>query len=481
MNNILMYKLKQSVGYVFNKKKLVVTIPVGDLHINKNDIEKQLDIINWGPYASLPCESIGIAEINIEFITQMFREKPETAIIVIDEVSDVSTGEILENQCNSFKEQYNSELSYIEKGYEVKTIFELNKCIENYLVDENFEHCTILNVEASKFDLKSLLVQANKNMCSINGVSEVRKSKVVNHIFVAPFLENDSNDIDNIINDVIYNNTLLCIPYMYFSEEDNCCIKSIEGDIDISEIDFEDEEQCYKLFGEMDINSDTIVSYLVSCSDEIVNVKIIYFKGISQGPDKLYEIIEKAGYFKEIMANYLNNFIEGSEPKAISINSLEKNEFIIANNELDLVSLIKKFNENLGWNGKAIEFISFLYSLGKCYVGNELDEELELDKLISYLKEDEKNAIFIPIAVSDMEGGVILANKKIIQESEVCMGSIELYEDTAVGLITTIINDKYKFIIAEFNACTGSYEITKDYGVFGKEVIELIDKFIIKE
>ena len=54
-------------------------------------------------------------------------------------------------------------------------------------------------------------------MCSINGDSEVRKSRVVNHIFVALFLEDDNNNIDNIINDVIYNNTLLCIPYMYFS------------------------------------------------------------------------------------------------------------------------------------------------------------------------------------------------------------------------------------------------------------------------
>ncbi|WP_294129368.1 hypothetical protein [uncultured Clostridium sp.] len=82
--------------------------------------------------------------------------------------------------------------------------------------------------------------------------------------------------------------------------------------------------------------------------------------------------------------------------------------------------------------------------------------------------------------MSDMDGGVILANKNIIQESEVCMGSIELYEDTVVGLITSIVNDKYKFIIAEFNACTGSYEITKDYGEFGEEVNELLGGFIIE-
>ena len=75
----------------------------------------------------------------------------------------------------------------------------------------------------------------------------------------------------------------------------------------------------------------------------------------------------------------------------------------------------------------------------------------------------------------------ILANKNIIQESEVCMGSIELYEDTVVGLITSIVNDKYKFIIAEFNAYTVSYEITKDYGEFGEEVSKLLERFIIKE
>ena len=54
-------------------------------------------------------------------------------------------------------------------------------------------------------------------------------------------------------------------------------------------------------------------------------------------------------------------------------------------------------------------------------------------------------------------------------------------EDPVVGLITSIVNDKYKFVIAEFNACTGSYEITKDYGKSGEEVNELLEGFIIKE
>ena len=80
-------------------------------------------------------------------------------------------------------------------------------------------------------------------------------------------------------------------------------------------------------------------------------------------------------------------------------------------------------------------FISFLYSNSNDYWESELEEKLELDEIKDYLKED---AIFIPIAVSDMDDGVILANKKIIQESEVCMESTKLYEDTVEGLITSI-------------------------------------------
>lgn len=481
MNNIIMYQLKQSVGYVFKKRKLVITIPVGALNTNKNDIEKQLDIMNFGPYASLPCEAIGIAEANGEFISQMFREKPEAAILVIDEVSDVATGEILDNECKRFKEKYNSELPYIEKGYEVKTVFEFNECIEKYLINEDFENCTILNIEDSKFDLKNLLVQANKNMRSINGFSEVRKSKMVDHIFISPYVQEENNDIDNIIKKVIYNDTLLCIPYIYFNEDNFYELESIEGGIDISDIDFEDEEECYELFGEMDIQPGAIVSYLVSCNDGMINIKIVYFKGISQGYDKLYEIVEEAGRTKEVMTNYLNDFILGNEKKDIVVRGFNKKEFTIDNDNFDLISLIKVASKNLGWGDENIDFVSFLYSGDNTYFEDEVEENLELSDLKNYLQEAEERALFIPIAVSDMEGGVILANSNIIQESEVCMGSIKLYEDTVVGLITSIVNDKYEFVIAEFNACTGSYEITKDYGEFGEEVSKLLERFIIKE
>lgn len=160
---------------------------------------------------------------------------------------------------------------------------------------------------------------------------------------------------------------------------------------------------------------------------------------------------------------------------------MNKKEFKTDINSFDLVNFIKVASKNLGWVEETTDFISFLYSDSNGYWENELEEKLELDEIKEYLKEAEEEVIFIPIALSDMDGGVILANKKIIQESEVCIGSIQLYEDTVVGLITSIVDDKYKFVIAEFNACTGSYEITKDYGEFGEEVSKLLERFIIKE
>ena len=160
---------------------------------------------------------------------------------------------------------------------------------------------------------------------------------------------------------------------------------------------------------------------------------------------------------------------------------MNKKEFKASINSFDLVNFIKVASKNLGWGEETTDFISFLYSDSNDYWENELEEKLELDEIKDYLKEDEEAAVFIPVAVSDMDGGVILANKNIIQESKVYMGSIKLYEDTVVGLITSIVNDKYKFVIAEFNACISSYEITKEYGEFGEEVIEVLDGFIIKE
>lgn len=160
---------------------------------------------------------------------------------------------------------------------------------------------------------------------------------------------------------------------------------------------------------------------------------------------------------------------------------MNKKEFAVAKGKFDIFNFIKSAKENLGWVDIDTDFIVFLYSHNNMCFENDLEEKIDLNELEKYFREDDTNAIFIPIAISDMDGGIILANKKVLEESKINMGSIELYEDTVVGLVVSLVNEEYKILITEFNACTGSYEITEDHGDFGNEVIELIDRFTIKE
>lgn len=304
-----MYKIEQAIGYVFEKRKLIITIPVGYSCGSKEMIEKDLSFMNMGAYASLPCEAINIGEANIAYICQILREKPVNAIIVIENVVDANSEEVLDDLFNKAKEVCDSEKHYVENGYIVKTIFELNECMEEYLTKEDLEHYSILNIEASKFNLRELLLEANNKLKDIRCFSKVRKSNLVNHIFVEEFDEIQNENIDDIVSHVIHNNLVLTIPYMYIEEENYFEMNSIEGNIDASKIDFEDEEEYYNLFGEIDINSESIVSYLISCTNEIINIKIVYYKGINQGCQKLYEIAEDAGALKKKMESYLNNYL----------------------------------------------------------------------------------------------------------------------------------------------------------------------------
>ena len=471
-----MYKIKQAIGYVFEKRKLIITIPVGYSCGNKEMIEKDLSFMKMGAYASLPCEAINIGEANIAYICQMLREKPVNAIIVIENVVDANTEEVLEDLFNKAKAVCDSEKYYMENGYIVKTIFELNECMEEYLTKEDLEHCSILNIDASKFNLRELLLEANNKLKDIRCFSKVRKSKLVNHIFVEELDEIQNENIDNIVNHVIHNNLVLAIPYMYSEEENYFGMNSIEGNIDLSKIDLEDEEEYYNLFGEIDINSESIVSYLIYCNNEIINIKIIYYKGITQGCQRLYEIAEEVGALKKKMESYLNNYIFDDDEKIGSAFNL--NSFKVYKKDFDLIGFIAKVSENLGWAAEMSYFVSCLQRDSKGNFDGIGNCQEDLTDIIPFMEETSDNSIFVPIAVSDLDGEVILAHGKNIKEDEFDLGSVTLDEDTIVGLIISIVDNKYKFIIAEHSACIGQYEVIKECGDFNREVIRLINKFI---
>ena len=80
------YRIKYSIGYVFEKSKLVITIPVGILDSTKDNFEKNIKLMDIGPYIALPSEAISIGESCRDNISRVLNESPEDAIIIIDKI-----------------------------------------------------------------------------------------------------------------------------------------------------------------------------------------------------------------------------------------------------------------------------------------------------------------------------------------------------------------------------------------------------------
>lgn len=120
MKEVTWYRVKYSIGYVFKKNKLVITIPVGILDSTKDNFEKNINLMDIGPYIALPSEAISIGESCRDNISRVLNESPEDAIIIIDKILDGKTGEVLDDICTEAKKMYDSEKIYLQRGYELK-------------------------------------------------------------------------------------------------------------------------------------------------------------------------------------------------------------------------------------------------------------------------------------------------------------------------------------------------------------------------
>ena len=130
MEESVWYLIKYSIGYVYEGNKLVITIPVGILNSTKENFEKNLKLMDIGPYVALPSEAINIGDRNKEIIARMIKESPEDAVIIIDEIINRDTGDVLAKECIKAKKSYDSERIYLEKGYILKTLDEFSETFE---------------------------------------------------------------------------------------------------------------------------------------------------------------------------------------------------------------------------------------------------------------------------------------------------------------------------------------------------------------
>jgi hypothetical protein len=129
------YRIKYSIGYVFENNKLIITIPVGILDTTKESFEERINIIDIERDIVLSSEGISIGESCRDNISMLLNESPQDAIMIIDRIINRKTGEDLDNAYIKTKEVYYSEKEYLKKGYMLIKIDEFNNTIEEY----NFE------------------------------------------------------------------------------------------------------------------------------------------------------------------------------------------------------------------------------------------------------------------------------------------------------------------------------------------------------
>lgn len=306
------YKIINSIGYVFEKRKLIVTIPVGNLVVDATSLKDELKIMNLGAYAFLPCDAISIGEINKEALSQILREKPSDAIIVIDNVLDVSTGKELDSIFDTANKICNKSSLYLQKGYEIINVYEFSNNYQKYVHDIDLDLCTVLNVRKDKFNLKALLLDTNERFSSLNPnlLIKLRQSKAVNFVYVA--VNKDNKSIDDMYKEIINNKALVAVPYMYWDEESFDTIYTLNGNISIEDIypNYEEDEEFInnEIFGDIVMEPGNVLSYLVSYDDGFINIKVISYTGIDQVESELYEVVENGGKIINDMKDYLKRF-----------------------------------------------------------------------------------------------------------------------------------------------------------------------------
>ena len=92
--------------------------------------------------------------------------------------------------------------------------------------------------------------------------------------------------------------------------------------------------------------------------------------------------------------------------------------FKVYKKDFDLIGFIAKVSENLGWAAEMSYFVSCLQRDSKGNFDGIGNCQEDLTDIIPFMEETSDNSIFVPIAVSDLDGEVILAHGKNIKEDE---------------------------------------------------------------
>ena len=218
----------------------------------------------------------------------MFLTKSNKVIPFVTSIKDFETKKELNKLLNDFDKEYELKYNYINKGYEIKDIYEVFKNVSNYIPKENIENLNILKIEKDKFDMNKFIdtIRENldeaiySNLIPIN----TKKSSLTDRLYVKCDEDSSSKYI------------VFATDISSYSKGVLCANKELISDLDVD-------------MGDLEISNIKEIGYLVNEANGYLTFKIANYILKTENNNQLAQIVDYSGIFKVMMIDFVNKFI----------------------------------------------------------------------------------------------------------------------------------------------------------------------------
>ncbi|MGL5506880.1 MAG: hypothetical protein ACRDB0_03145 [Paraclostridium sp.] len=297
-------EISYSFGYVFDKSKLIVMCPVGELTMSEDDYEMEVEVafLEDGIERAFEEEDIKQAHDIIKPLTT-FLMKPSKIIPFVTSIKEEGKDEI-KKLMEDFDEEYEIKENYIKKGYEICDIYKAFENVISYIPKENIETLNILKIEEYKFNIEAFINEVRNNLDEAidKGLipTAMRKSNLTDRLFVQ--IEENVLNKENLSKEDLLNVLKESSIYVLFGMD----ISSYSNGILCANSEVVNDEELDK--GDLDISITQDFGYIIEKIDDKLTFKIANFNHEGVNGQKIAQVVDYSGVFKGMMINFVNQF-----------------------------------------------------------------------------------------------------------------------------------------------------------------------------
>ena len=282
-------EIDYAFGYVFDKSKLIVMYPAGSNVISEDEYEMEVEVafLEDGIEAAFDENDIKVAYETIKPL-EMFLTKANRVIPFVTSIKDFETKKELNKLINEFDEEYEIKENYINKGYEIKDMYEVFKDVANYIPKENIENLNILKIEKDRFDMNKFIYTVKENLDEAIDSKLIpvntKKSSLTDRLYI----KCDENSTSKYV--------VFATDISSYSKGVLCANKETISDLDID-------------MGDLEISNIKEIGYLVNEENGYLTFKIANYTLKTENNNQIAQIVDYSGIFKTMMIEFVKKFI----------------------------------------------------------------------------------------------------------------------------------------------------------------------------